>query len=49
VNILLFKVLEACLPDLRVDSNGLAAFKGVPWKVNGENVTSPSLKDVQIK
>ena len=43
------KVFETCVPDLRVDVNGEATFKGVPWVVNGEKCLAPSLVNVQIK
>ncbi len=43
------KVFEMCAPDLRVDANGEATFKGVPWMVNREKCLAPSLVNVQIK
>jgi len=43
------KIFEACAPDLKVNSNKEATYKGVKWTVNGEAVLSPSLAEVQIK
>merc|ERR1712228_632436 len=43
------KIFEACAPDLKVNSNKEATYKGVLWTVNGAPVTSQSLVDVQIK
>merc|ERR1712142_1043306 len=30
------KIFEACAPDLKVDANKVATYKGVPWTVNGK-------------
>nr|ALS04219.1 aminoacyl tRNA synthase complex-interacting multifunctional protein 1-like protein [Acartia pacifica] len=43
------KIFEACAPDLRVNSNKEACYKGVRWTVNGKPVTSQTLTDVNVK
>ena len=43
------KIFEACAPDLKVDGNKVATYKGVPWTVNGKPCYSSSLTNVQIK
>lgn len=43
------KIFEACAPDLKVNSNKEATYKGVKWSVNGQPVTSQSLTEVQVK
>ncbi len=43
------KVFEQCAPDLKVSAAGEATYKGVPWTVNGNKCTAPSLVGVQIK
>ena len=43
------KIFEACAPDLKVNGDKLATYKGVIWTVNGSPVTSQTLVDVQIK
>jgi aminoacyl tRNA synthase complex-interacting multifunctional protein 1 len=43
------KIFEACAPDLKVNSNKEATYKGVKWAVNGQPVTSQSLTEVQVK
>jgi hypothetical protein len=37
------------VPDLRVNGQGVATYKGVAWTVGGKHVTAATLKDVQIK
>ena len=43
------KIFEACAPDLKIDANKIATYKGVPWTVNGKHCSSQTLIDVQIK
>lgn len=43
------KIFEACAPDLKIDGNKIATYKGVPWTVNGKHCLSQTLIDVQIK
>lgn len=43
------KIFEACAPDLKVNSDKVATYKGVPWTVNGKHCNSTTLVDVQIK
>merc|ERR1711978_717299 len=43
------KIFEACAPDLKIDANKIATYKGVPWTVNGQKCHSTTLTDVQIK
>jgi len=43
------KIFEACAPDLKVNSEGIATYKGIPWSVNGKQCKSQTLKDVQVK
>lgn len=44
------KVWETLKPDLRTDSNKVAAYKGAPLEVEGKGqVTAPTLADVQIQ
>ena len=43
------KVFETCAPDLRIDADKVAMYKGVPWTVNGEKCYSQTLVNVQIK
>jgi len=43
------KIFEACAPDLSVNSNREACYKGVRWTVNGEVVTAETLKEVKVK
>ena len=44
------KILNAVFPDLRVDDNGVAVYKGVPLKTSdgGETCKADSLKEVPI-
>merc|ERR1712173_116344 len=37
------KIFEACAPDLKVDGNNVATYKGVPWTVNGKHCLSTTL------
>jgi len=43
------KIFEACAPDLKVNDDKQATYKGVLWTVNGQPVTSQTLVGVQIK
>jgi len=43
------KIFEACAPDLKVNADKVATYKGVPWTVNGQKCHSTTLTDVQIK
>ncbi|KAK3100721.1 hypothetical protein FSP39_024249 [Pinctada imbricata] len=44
------KVWETLKPDLRVDANKVATYKGAPLQVEGKGaIVSPSLADVQIQ
>jgi len=43
------KIFEACAPDLKVNGDKEACYKGVKWTVNGEPVTSQTLTDVIVK
>jgi len=43
------KIFEACAPDLKIDGNKVATYKGVPWTVNGKQCHSTTLTNVQIK
>jgi len=43
------KIFEACAPDLKVNADKVATYKGVPWTVNGQKCHSTALTDVQIK
>ena len=43
------KIFESCAPDLKVDGNNVATYKGVPWTVNGKHCLSTTLVNVQIK
>ena len=43
------KIFEACAPDLKVDENKVATYKGVPWSVNGKPCLSQTLVNVQVK
>eukprot|EP00088_Acartia_fossae_P025308 TRINITY_DN26132_c1_g1_i1.p1 TRINITY_DN26132_c1_g1~~TRINITY_DN26132_c1_g1_i1.p1 ORF type:complete len:304 (-),score=129.75 TRINITY_DN26132_c1_g1_i1:41-952(-) len=43
------KIFEACAPDLRVNGDREACYKGVRWTVNGAAVTSQTLTDVNVK
>lgn len=44
------KIWETVAPDLKVDSNGLATYKGHLLKINGVYLmTAPTLRNVQIK
>lgn len=43
------KIFEACAPDLKIDINKIATYKGVPWTVNGKHCSSQTLTNVQIK
>ena len=43
------KIFETCAPDLKVDADNLATYKGIPWTVNGKTVKSQTLVNVQIK
>ena len=43
------KIFETCAPDLKVDGNGVAVYKGVPWAVNGEPCKAATLTGVQVK
>jgi len=43
------KIFEACAPDLTVNSNKEACFKGVRWTVNGQSVMSQTLTNVKVK
>jgi len=43
------KIFEAVAPDLKVNGDKQATYKGVLWTVNGEPVTSQSLTNVNIK
>ncbi|XP_040568421.1 aminoacyl tRNA synthase complex-interacting multifunctional protein 1 [Lepeophtheirus salmonis] len=43
------KIFELCAPDLKTNSEGFACYKNIPWVVNGKNVTSQTLKNVQVK
>lgn len=43
------KIFEACAPDLKVDDNKVATYRGVPWSVNGKPCLSQTLVNVQVK
>ena len=43
------KIFEAVAPDLKVNSEQIATYKGIPWSVNGEPCKSQTLVDVIIK
>jgi len=43
------KIFEACAPDLTVNGEKEACYKGVRWTVNGEVVKSQTLVNVQVK
>jgi len=43
------KIFEACAPDLTVNSDKQATYKGVMWTVNGQPVLAQTLVGVQIK
>jgi len=43
------KIFEAVAPDLKVNTEMIATYKGVPWLVNGEPCKSQTLVDVIIK
>ena len=43
------KVFEGVQPDFLVSAEGHALYKGVPWKVNGEVITAPSMRGCGIK
>ena len=44
------KVWEAVKPDLRVNKNKVATYKGAALKIEGKGeITSPTLSDVQIQ
>ena len=43
------KIFEAVAPDLKVNADLIATYKGIPWLVNGEPCKSQTLVDVQIK
>lgn len=43
------KVFEAIQPDFLVSPEGNALYKGVEWKINGQCVTSPSMRGCGIK
>lgn len=43
------KIFEAVAPDLKVDDQMVATYKGVPWAVNGQPCKSQTLTNVQVK
>merc|ERR1712179_539212 len=43
------KIFEACAPDLKVNEDKIATFKGTPWTINGKHCTSQTLSNVQVK
>ncbi|XP_071534873.1 aminoacyl tRNA synthase complex-interacting multifunctional protein 1 [Panulirus ornatus] len=44
------KVFETCAPDLKVDTNKVAVYKGIPFNVPGKGVVvSQTLLNVQVK
>lgn len=43
------KIFEAVAPDLKVNGDKIATYKGVAWAVNGKPCKSQTLVDVQIK
>ena len=43
------KIFETVAPDLKVNPDKLATYKGIPWTVNGKHVKSQTLVNVQIK
>jgi len=43
------KIFEAVAPDLKVNQDKAATYKGIPWTVNGEFCLSQTLVDVQVK
>lgn len=44
------KIFEACAPDLKTDSNMIATYKGVPWKVQNKGIIkAQTLANVQVK
>ena len=43
------KIFEAVAPDLKVNTDQIATYKGIPWLVNGQPCKSQTLVDVQIK
>jgi hypothetical protein len=44
------KVWEAVKPDLRVNKNKVATYKGAALKIEGKGeITSPTLSDVEIQ
>lgn len=45
------KVFERVKPDLRVDGNGIATYKGCPWRLKGDTkavIRAPTVADAQI-
>lgn len=44
------KIYETLSPDMKVNENKVATYKGIPWNVGGKGPASaPSLVNVQIK
>lgn len=43
------KIFEAVAPDLKVNGDKVATYKGIAWSVNGKFCTSQTLVNVQIK
>lgn len=44
------KIFETCAPDLKVDANRVAVYKGIPFTVPGKGVVvSQTLLNVQVK
>ena len=44
------KIWEQVQPDLRIDSNGVATYKGSEWTVEGKGpCTVPTMRDSIIK
>jgi len=45
------KTWEQIQPDLRINANGIATYKGAVWKVEGNNgiFRAPSMTDSAIK
>lgn len=43
------KIFEACAPDLKVNDEKIATYRGIPWSVNGKPCKSQSLTNVQVK
>ena len=44
------KIFEQIQPDLRINNDGVATYKGIPWNVGGKgHGTVPTMRDTIIK